>query len=92
MAGDACAVVRRRVFESGHAYSEELTSYEDWHFYRQLRAAGLTGAIIPQRLIRYRVREDSMQAQIAQPNRPHLTTEINARIRENALRWTSRSE
>ena len=45
--------------------------------------------MIPERLFRYRVRADSMQAQIAQPNRERLVGEIDARIRENAIRWTS---
>ncbi len=89
VAGDAAAVIRRRLFELGFAYSEELTSYEDWHFYRELAAAGCFGAVIPERLLRYRVREDSMQARIAQPNRQRLLGEIEARIKENAMQWTS---
>ena len=37
VAGDAAAVIRRRLFDSGFRYSEELTSFEDWHLYRELR-------------------------------------------------------
>src|SRR5207244_3488992 len=69
VAGDAAAVVRRRIFDAGFRYSDELTSFEDWHFYRELQRAGHIGAVIPERLLRYRVRGDSMQAQIAGPNR-----------------------
>ena len=36
-AGDAAAVIRRRLFDLGHRYSEELTSFEDWHLYRRTR-------------------------------------------------------
>ena len=89
--GDAAAVIRRRIFDLGFGYSEELTSFEDWHFYRELRAAGRFGAVIPERLLRCRVREDSMQAQIAQPHRGRLLGEIQARIQENAMQWTTSS-
>lgn len=89
VAGDAAAVIRRRLFDLGFAYSEELTSFEDWHFYQELRRGGYLGTVIPERLLRYRLRADSMQAEIAQPNRQRLTGEIEARLRENAMRWTS---
>ena len=89
VAGDAAAVIRRRVFDAGFRYSEELTSFEDWAFYRRLREAGRFGVVIPERLLRYRVREDSMQAQIAQPNRARLLGEINAHIQENQIQWVS---
>jgi glycosyltransferase involved in cell wall biosynthesis len=89
VAGDAAAVIRRRVFDAGFAYSDELTSYEDWHLYRELARAGLLGLVIPERLIRYRVRTDSMQAQIARPMHDRLLGEIEARLRENEVRWTS---
>ncbi len=49
--------MRRRIFDAGFRYSEELTSFEDWHFYRELQRAGHFGAVIPERLLRYRVRE-----------------------------------
>lgn len=91
VAGDAAAVIRRRIFDAGYRYSEELTSFEDWHLYRELQRAGHFGAVIPERLIRYRVREDSLQAQFAQPKRVRLLGEIEARIRENEVRWTSSS-
>jgi glycogen synthase len=89
VAGDAVAVIRRRIFEDGFRYSEELTSFEDWHFYRELARAGHYGKVIPERLIRYRVRPDSMQAEIAQPHRRRLHGEIEALIRQHAIRWTA---
>jgi glycogen synthase len=91
VAGDAAAVIRRRIFDAGFRYSEELTSFEDWALYRQLRDAGHFGMVIPERLIRYRVRPDSMQAEFAQPKRERLEGEIEALIRENEVRWTSSS-
>jgi hypothetical protein len=54
-----------------------------------LQRAGHFGVVIPERLLRYRVRADSMQAQIAQPNRDRLLSEIDALIRENETQWTS---
>jgi glycogen(starch) synthase len=89
VAGDAAAVLRRRLFDAGFGYSEELTSFEDWHLYRELSRAGHFGVVIPERLLRYRVREDSMQAQIAQPRRARLEGEIEALMRENGVRWMS---
>jgi len=91
VAGDAAALIRRRIFDAGFRYSEELTSFEDWHLYCELALAGHLGAVIPERLLRSRVRADSMQAQIAQPRRARLEAEIEALIRENAVRWTSSS-
>jgi glycosyltransferase involved in cell wall biosynthesis len=91
VAGDAAAVLRRRIFDAGFRYSEELASFEDWHLYRELQRAGHFGAVIPERLLGYRVRADSMQAQFAQPKRARLRGEIEALIRENAIRWTSSS-
>ncbi len=89
VAGDAAALLRRSLFDGGFRYSEELTSFEDWHLYRRLQRAGHFGVVIPERLLRYRVRADSMQAQIAQPNRDRLLSEIDALIRENETQWTS---
>lgn len=91
VAGDAAAVLRRRLFDTGFRYSDELTSYEDWHLYRELQNAGHFGCIIPERLLHYRVHAASMQARIAVPRQVRLRAEIEALIRENELRWTSSS-
>ena len=91
IAGDAAALLRRRIFDLGFAYSEELTSYEDWHFYRELELAGQRGAVIPERLIRYRIHPGQMTRQVALEHRLRIEAEIEAHIRENAVRWTSSS-
>lgn len=88
VAGDAAAVIRRAVFDAGFRYSEELTACEDWHFYRELTAAGRFGTVIPERLLFYRVRDDSMQAEIGIPRRERILGELEAHLRENALRWS----
>jgi glycosyltransferase involved in cell wall biosynthesis len=59
-AGDAAAVWPRRLFDLGFTYTEEVAAVEDWTLYRQMQGAGHQGAVIPERLIRYRVRPDSM--------------------------------
>jgi hypothetical protein len=89
VAGDATAVIRRRIFDVGFRYSEELVSYEDWHFYRALQRAGHLGAVIPERLIRYRVRPASLLHEVGAANRPRLEQEISALLKEEAIRWTS---
>jgi hypothetical protein len=91
VAGDAAAVIPRRIFDLGFRYSEELTSFEDWHLYRELRQAGRFGAVIPERLIHYRLRADSMQTQFAQPRRARLRGEVQALLRENEVQWKSLS-
>jgi glycosyltransferase involved in cell wall biosynthesis len=87
--GDAAAVIRRRVFERGFWYSQDLASFEDWQFYRELRSAGLYGHVIPERLLRYRIREGSMLREIGLPMVSHLKAEMNAHLAERGIEWES---
>jgi glycogen synthase len=91
MAGDAAAVIRRRVFDRGLWYSQDLTSYEDWQLYRELHAAGLHGHVIPERLLRYRVRGGSMLRDIGLPLQARLRGEMDAHLVERRIEWESRS-
>jgi len=86
-AGDATAVLRRDLFDRGFAYTEEVHSFEDWLLYRRLRAAGLYGAVIPERLIRYRVRSDSMVREVGFPQAERLDEEMDARLVEARMDW-----
>jgi glycosyltransferase involved in cell wall biosynthesis len=88
VAGDAIALLRRRLFDIGFSYSEDLTSYEDWQLYQQLHLAGHHGVVIPERLVRYRVRADSMIRQIGFPQTSRLAGELEAHLRERGVRWT----
>ena len=36
--GTCVALLRRRLFEQGFWYSQDMTSYEDWLLYRELHA------------------------------------------------------
>lgn len=59
--GDTLAMLPRRLFtELGFQYGPEGSMHSDWELYRWLRAEGRYGAIIPERLARYRVRPDSL--------------------------------
>lgn len=74
VAGSAEAVLRRRLFDLGFRYSTELTSAEDTNLYRELRRRGHRGIVIPERLLFYRVRADSMLRVIGLPGGSGLRT------------------
>jgi glycogen(starch) synthase len=88
VAGTCTALFRRSVFDAGHGYSPDLTSFEDWLHYAALHDAGLLGAVIPERLFHYRVRDDSMMREIGAPSVERIAGEVRARRRERAVRWT----
>lgn len=88
VAGTCSAVFRRSVFrDHGLRYSPELASYEDWALYRRMARAGLFGAVIPEPLFRYRVREQSMTRQDAQPHVARLLSELRAHEINATTRW-----
>jgi glycosyltransferase involved in cell wall biosynthesis len=91
VAGDAAAVVRRRLFDLGFTYSEDLTSYEDWELYIRLHRAGHRGVVIPERLLRYRIREDSMIRDIGLPRTDRLVGEMRAHLRQREIEWAPRN-
>lgn len=88
VAGDATAVIRRRLFDMGFAYSQDLTSFEDWSFYRDLGERGYEGLVVPERLFRYRIRRESMLREIGAPKQDRLMGEIDTHLTEGRIRWT----
>jgi hypothetical protein len=82
-------VFRRRLFDQGLCFSQELTSFEDWAFYRRLRRAGLIGHVIPEPLLDYRIRDDSMMRELGAPNAERIEGEIRARLTEAQIAWTA---
>ncbi|EHN10974.1 glycosyl transferase [Patulibacter medicamentivorans] len=90
VAGDGTAVLRRRLFDR-FRYPPDLTSFEDWALYRLLHRAGLHGRVIPERLWRYRVREDSMLRTVGDVHETRLRAEMEAQIAEEEMTWTSTS-
>jgi hypothetical protein len=89
VAGTCTSLFRRSVFDAGHNYSDDLTSFEDWLHYAHLHDAGLHGAVIPERLFHYRVRDDSMMRSIGAPSMDRIVGEVDARRREREMRWTA---
>ena len=90
VAGDGTAVIRRRVFERGYWYSTDLTSYEDWQLYRELHEAGIFGRVIPEPLLLYRVRRESMLREVGLPQHVRLLEEMNAHLIERRIEWESK--
>jgi glycogen(starch) synthase len=87
VAGTCTAVIRKRFFDQGFGYSDELTSYEDWFLYRELHEAGHHGVVLPERLLEYRVRPESMLRRIGAPSVGEIFEEMNAHVRERGVRW-----
>jgi glycosyltransferase involved in cell wall biosynthesis len=88
VAGQATALIRRSVIDQGLAYAAEVVSHEDWAFYRALRERGLTGCVVPEYLLRYRVKRESMTTDFVRPFNDRLEGEIAAREREREVAWT----
>jgi glycogen(starch) synthase len=88
IAATATSVIRRRLFDMGFAYSQDLTSFEDWSLYRDLGEHGYEGIVIPERLFRYRIRRESMLREIGAPKRERLMAEMNTHLMEGRIRWT----
>jgi glycogen synthase len=87
VAGTCTSVIHKRFFDQGFCYSDELTSYEDWFLYLELHEAGHYGVVVPERLIEYRVRPESMLRKVGSPSMAVIFDEINAHVRERAVRW-----
>jgi glycogen(starch) synthase len=87
--GTCSALFRRRVFELGFAYSPDMASYEDWLLYYDLQRAGHHGAVIPERLLQYRVRSDSMMRTDGEPMTQVIFDEIRAHMLENEVQWVA---
>lgn len=86
-AGDALAVIPRRVFDLGYRYSADIPICEDWTLYRALHRAGRYGIVIPERLVRYRIRPDSMYQTGGQRQYLRVRAEATAQLREEAIPW-----
>jgi glycosyltransferase involved in cell wall biosynthesis len=88
--GDTLAMLPRRVFtELGFEYHPEGSMHSDWELYRWLREAGRFGAVIPERLARYRVLPDSLMRGYSDELQDRSWSESEERIGLNAVRWTA---
>jgi glycogen(starch) synthase len=91
VAGDAAAVIRKRLFDLGLRYSRDLTSFEDWQLYRELHCKGHYGRVIPERLLLYRVRADSMLREVGLQRTARLDGELRAMLQESQVEWEFKS-
>lgn len=89
VAGDAVAVFRRSVFDAGLRYSTDVAGFEDWALYREMRRRAMIGHVIPEPLIGYRMREDSMMRSVTGPREEWARQAIEAHLAERALDWTA---
>lgn len=88
--GDTLAMLPRRVFtELGFEYHREGSMHSDWELYRWLRSAGRFGAVIPERLARYRVLPDSLMRGYSEELQWRSWSESEERIGLHAVRWTA---
>ena len=87
--GTCAALMRRRIFERGFRWNQDLTSFEDWLLYLEMARAGLLGAVVPERLFDYRVRPDSMMRTDGRPLTGVIVGEIAAHLRESEVQWVA---
>lgn len=88
--GDTLAVLPRRVFtELGFEFHPEGSMHSDWQLYRWMRRRGFYGAVIPERLARYRVLEDSLIHSHPQELQEHSWRESGEQIVLEETRWTA---
>jgi glycogen synthase len=88
--GDTLAMLPRRLFtELGFEYHPEGSMHSDWELYRWLRAGGHFGAVIPERLARYRVLPDSIMRGYSDELQGRSWRESEERVGLHAVRWTA---
>jgi glycosyltransferase involved in cell wall biosynthesis len=62
------ALIDKDAINQVGGYDTWLTSYEDWDFYCALASRGYRCEMVPERLIYYRQRQESMRHEIGEPN------------------------
>lgn len=75
-AGCCMALFRASSIRDAGGYSTELTSYEDWDLYCALAERALHGAVIPEFLLHYRIRPDSLLRTEVEMRRQHLHARV----------------
>ncbi|HEU4739166.1 MAG TPA: glycosyltransferase [Solirubrobacterales bacterium] len=91
--GDTLAMLPRRLFtELGFEYHPEGSMHSDWELYRWLRANQRFGAVIPERLARYRVLPDSIMRGYSDELQGRSWRESEERIALHAVRWTAEGD
>ncbi len=75
-AGCCMALFRASAVRYAGGYSTDLTSYEDWDLYCALAERGGHGAVIPDFLLHYRIRPDSLLRTEVEMRRQHLHARV----------------
>ncbi|MGP1273102.1 MAG: glycosyltransferase [Phycisphaerales bacterium] len=78
-AGCCMALFRREALESIGGYCTDLTAYEDWDVYCALASSDARGVIIPEFLLHYRIRDNSLLRTEAEVRKQHLHAALLAR-------------
>lgn len=88
--GDTMALLPRRVFtELGFEYHREGSMHSDWQLYRWMRERGAYGAVVPERLGRYRVLQTSLMRSYPQQLQSRSWNESREQALLRATRWTA---
>ena len=88
--GDTLAMLPRRVFtELGFEFHPEGSMHSDWQLYRWMRRRGFYGAVIPERLARYRVLEESLIRAHSQELQDRSWRESGEQSILGDVRWTA---
>lgn len=88
--GDMTALFPRRVLaDVDPVFPEQAPMQGDWYLYRRLRDLGRFGAVIPERLIRYRVHGDSILRSHDEALHRRSWVAGRDRRRLEATRWTA---
>jgi glycosyltransferase involved in cell wall biosynthesis len=86
--GDTIAMLPRRLFsELGFGYGPEGSMHSDWELYRWLRRESRFGAVIPERLARYRVLPGSLLRAHNWELHERGWVESRDRNRQRWMRW-----
>jgi glycogen synthase len=87
---DALALIPRSLFaEHGFSYEESVGIHSDWDLYRRLRDAGRFGAVIPERLARYRVVPESLRRSFTDATRVRAWKQAVDGRRARSLGWAA---
>lgn len=88
--GSVVALIPRRLFsELGYRYEPVAGMQSDWEFYRHLREDGRFGAVMPELLARYRVRQDSLTRAHQLALHQRTWGEARTRRRKRTTKWTA---
>ncbi|MEO1535175.1 MAG: glycosyltransferase [Planctomycetota bacterium] len=87
--GGCCmAVFRKQAALDAGGYTTKLTSYEDWDLYCALAERGWRGVILPEFLLHYRIRPNSMMRSEGELRKQHLYAAVLTRHPDLAVNHT----